>query len=172
MRWVDGLIAAVAVLTRGRSTRPLSRRWRDAMFEDPSDARQEGIELAEPSRDGAMRLPIVQAKALVHLRSLFTNFSDPVQYAKFFAPRSHSSFILHRLPFLGQQHRSSPSERRPYGYFADHQSSLMRTRNAGLSSLQGFGAGSERGIPDVSDMRSGDYTASPSARGARSVRFA
>ena len=44
-----------------------------------------------------------------------------------------------------------------YGYFADQHSSVMCARNASLSSLQGYRAGSERGILDVSDMQSCHY---------------
>jgi len=45
-----------------------------------------------------------------------------------------------------------------YGYFADHHTSILRARNAGLSSLQGFSAGSEWSFFDLSDMQSGDHT--------------
>jgi hypothetical protein len=44
-----------------------------------------------------------------------------------------------------------------YGYFADQHSSVMCARNASLSSLQGYRAGSERGILDVSDVQSCHY---------------
>lgn len=57
-----------------------------------------------------------------------------------------------------------------YGYFADHYTSIMRARDAGLSSLQGFGVSSQRRILDLSDLQSGDYTPSALARSPRGVR--
>ena len=97
----------------------------------------------------------------VRLRLLSTlyKFFQICTIAENFFPRSHSSFILHRFPFL---RTTSPAvhlaERRLYGYFADHHTSIMRARNAGLSSLQGFSAGSEWRIFDLSDVQFGDHS--------------
>jgi len=44
------------------------------------------------------------------------------------------------------------AERRLYGYFADDLSSIVCTRNAGVSTLQGYGARSEWRVLDLSNM--------------------
>jgi hypothetical protein len=114
---------------------------------------------------GEQRRPINPRPCLRPLqifRNLYNspNFSGPVLIP-------HSSCIFPVSWPTSSQFNSA--ERRLYGYFAHHHSSILRAWITGVSSLQGHGIDREWRVLNLYDLRIGDYASGVAAGGSQFV---
>ena len=124
---------------------------------------------ANPFKMRNLLLTVHQSAAFLR-RSALYKFVEICTMTKIF---SAISFLVYPASFSGFFARSPEQftslKGGLYGYVADRYTSNMRAWNASLSSVQGFRAGSERRIFDLSDLQLGDYTPGAFARDARGV---